>query len=111
MIWVRPALAVSVLIALSLTSTFAWAGPVRSRVEAQGMVQALLAGRTHLLKIGTVREVGQSYEVEVVTPGGTLVDRLLVEKFSGRLRSLYGQMLLSLQPTGSSHLALVPGGS
>lgn len=111
MIWGRPVLAVSVLIALALISTFAWAGPVRSSVEAQAMVQALLAGRTHLLKIGTVREVGQSYEVEVVTSGDTLVDRLLVEKSSGRLRSLYGQMLLSLSPNGSSHPAVVPGGS
>jgi len=107
----RLVLSVWFFVVFLLTSAPTWAGPVVSGVEAQRMVQRLLAGRTPPLKLGAVREAGQSYEVEVVTPKGTLVDRLLVEKSRGQVRSLYGQTLLSLDPIGGQRPALAPGGS
>jgi hypothetical protein len=74
------------------------------------MVRGLLAGRTPPLDVGAIREVGQTYEVEVVTPGGSLVDRWLVDKASGRFRSLYGQMLLSFAPGVGGGIGPVSGG-
>ena len=88
------------LVAFLIASMPAWAQSLRNPAEVQTLVQGLLMGRTPPLQAGTIREVGQSYEVEVVTPGGSLVDRWLVDKVSGRIRSLYGQMLLSFQPGG-----------
>jgi len=107
----RAILSVWTLTIFLLAASSAWAGPVANGAEAQKMIRALLAGRTPPLNVGPVREAGQGYEVEVVTPTGTLVDRLLVDKASGRLRSLYGRMLLSLEPTGNQSPALAPGGS
>lgn len=109
--WRHPAVyMVWILTGLLLASTSVWAEPVRSPVEAHTRVQGLLMGRTPPLAVGTVREAGQSYEVEVVTPGGTLVDRLLVEQASGRVRSLYGRMLLSFAPDGGSGMGPMGGG-
>ena len=88
------------LIACLSASLPAWAESLQSPAEVQTLVQGLLMGRTPPLEAGTIREVGQSYEVEVVTPSGSLVDRWLVDKVSGRIRSLYGRMLLSFQPGG-----------
>lgn len=99
------------IIALPLAPIPGWAGPVQSGAEAEGMVRTLVARRTPPLDVGVVREVGQSYEVEVVTRKGTLVDRLLVEKASGRIRSLYGRMLMSLEPSGGLQTATPPGAS
>lgn len=90
----------------------AWTGPIRSDTEVQAMVRGLLAGRTPPLDVGAIREVGQSYEVEVVTPGGSLVDRWLVDKASGQRRSLYGQMLLSFAPdVGAATVSWGGGGN
>lgn len=91
-----------------LASAPAWANGVQSSAEAQALAQALLAGRTSPLQVGDVREVGQAYEVEVVTPKGSLVDRWLVDKASGRMQSLYGRMLLSFTPAPGSN-TLSPG--
>jgi hypothetical protein len=74
------------------------------------MVRGLLAGRTPPLDVGAIREVGQSYEVEVVTPGGNLADRWLVDKANGQIRSLYGRMLLSFAPDVSGGIDPVTGG-
>ena len=78
-----------------LAAVVARADPVRGEAEAQEMVRALLASRTPPLYAGAVRQVGQSYEVEVVTPAGSLADRWLVDGSSDRIRSLYGRMLMS----------------
>jgi len=104
-------LAFCILVILLLAFAPAWAGSVRTGAQAEGLVRGLLQHRTPPLRIGTVREAGQVYEAEVVTPRGTLVDRLLVEKASGRVRSLYGRMLLSLEPSGNQLPAPAPGGS
>ena len=87
-----------ILTILLLASIPAWGDPVLSNVEAQALVRRVLAGRTPPAEVGSVREAGQSYEVEVVTPGGSLVDRMLVDKADGGMRSLYGRMLLSFAP-------------
>ncbi len=107
----RPAILSVWVLTILLASTPAWGESVRSSVEAQGMVRARLSGRTPPLNVGTVREVGQSYEVELVTSRGTLVDRLLLDKGTGRIRSLYGRMLLSFAPIDSPPPAPALGGS
>jgi hypothetical protein len=99
-----------ILAGLLLASAPVWAEAVRSPAEAHAMVRGLLAGRTPPLTVGTVREAGQSYEVEVVTPGGSLVDRLLVEQASGRIRSLYGRMLASFAPDGGGGMGMMGRG-
>lgn len=89
-----------IFVVFLVASSAAWADPLRNDVEAQAVVRGLLTGRTPPLGVGTVREVGQSYEVEVVTAGGSLVDRWLVDKATSQIRSLYGRRLLSFQPDG-----------
>jgi hypothetical protein len=42
------------------------------------------------LKLGKIKDEGSAFEVDIVTKSdGTLVDRLLVSKGTGRLRSAY----------------------
>jgi hypothetical protein len=95
----RTLLSFSIFIIVVLASTIpAVAQPVQTAAGAEAAVRALLASRSSTLSVGTVREVGPRYEVEVVTAKGTLVDRLLIDKANGQARSLYGSMLASLQP-------------
>ncbi len=96
----------SLLTVVLLASTPSWAEPVRSPREAQQVAQAFLARGTVVAKVGAVREVGQSYEVELVTGKGTLVDRLVVDKVRGNVRSLYGSMLLGFQPAGPNPVVM-----
>ena len=41
------------------------------------------------LKIGSVEEKGDHYEVAIETKDGALVDKILVDKDTGRMRSAY----------------------
>ena len=42
------------------------------------------------LKLGNIKDEGSAYEVEIVTKGGnSLVDRILVDKRTGWMRSVY----------------------
>ncbi len=59
LVWILPLFLLRVLPA--------WAGQVRSGLEAQNVVRATLTGRTPALTVANVREAGDRYEVEVVT--------------------------------------------
>lgn len=106
----RALLSISIFIVVFASTMPSFAQPVRTAAEAEAAIRALLASRRSPLTVGTVREAGRSYEVEVSTAKGTLVDRLLVDKASGQVRSLYGSMLASLQPSGTPP-GVMPGGS
>lgn len=45
-------------------------------------------GNPHL-KLGKVEDKGDAYEVEIVTKDGSLVDKILVNKNTGSMRSIY----------------------
>jgi hypothetical protein len=49
----------------------------------------LKATRNPNLKIGKITEKGNDYEVDIETKGGSLVDKLLVSKDTGWMRSAY----------------------
>lgn len=41
------------------------------------------------LKLGTIKDEGSSYEADLLTKDNSLVDKLLVDKDTGRIRSAY----------------------
>ena len=41
------------------------------------------------LKLGKIKDKGDVYEAEIVTQEGSLVDKILVYKQTGRMRSIY----------------------
>jgi len=41
------------------------------------------------LKIGKIKEMENSFEVEILTKDNSLVDKILVDKFTGWIRSVY----------------------
>ena len=41
------------------------------------------------LKVGKVTEVGRDFEIEIVTEEGSLANKVLVEKSTGRILSAY----------------------
>jgi hypothetical protein len=49
----------------------------------------LKSTRNPNLKIGKIEEKGNGYEVDIETKGGSLVDKLLVDKDTGWMRSVY----------------------
>jgi hypothetical protein len=59
--------------------------------DARGIVENYLnSTRNPNLKLGKIKDEGSAFEVDIVTKSdGTLVDRLLVSKGTGRLRSAY----------------------
>lgn len=59
--------------------------------DAEAILQGHLdSTRNPNLKLGKIEDKGQSFEAEVVTKKeGALVDRLAVDKYTGRVRSVY----------------------
>lgn len=100
------------LLIIGAASIPASAQPVRSEVDAKAVVQAhITKNRNPNLRVGPARDVGRVYEVEVVTRKGTLVDRILVDKEVGHLRSLYGEVILSkMEARGGGRAAVASGG-
>jgi hypothetical protein len=49
----------------------------------------LKSTRNPNLKIGKIEEKGNDYEVDIETQGGSLVDKLLIDKDTGWMRSAY----------------------
>jgi hypothetical protein len=58
--------------------------------DAETMVQNYLnATRNPNLKLGKIKEEGSTFEAEIVTKNGSLVDQLLIDKNTGWMRSGY----------------------
>jgi hypothetical protein len=62
-----------------------------TKKDAEMLVQDLLKSTGNPnLKLGNIKDEGSAYEVEIVTKGGnSLVDRILVDKRTGWIRSVY----------------------
>lgn len=59
-----------------------------TKSDAQSMLQNYVS-RNPNLKVGTVQDEGTSFEADVTTKDGSLVNKLFVDKDSGRIRSEY----------------------
>lgn len=108
---VIPVLMACIAVVSPLWLVSASAEPARTVVAARDVVARMLRERAPSLLVGGVLDAGQSYEVEVVTSRGSLVDRLLVDKASGRLRSLYGRTLMSFAPVKWPNATAISGGT
>jgi hypothetical protein len=62
-----------------------------AKKDAEMLVQDFLKSTGNPnLKLGNIKDEGSAYEVEIVTKGGnSLVDRILVDKRTGWMRSVY----------------------
>jgi hypothetical protein len=56
---------------------------------AEIVANRLESGGNPNLKVGKVTEVGRDFEVEIVTKDGSLANKVLVEKSTGRILSAY----------------------
>lgn len=65
-------------------------GPM-SEEDAKAIVENYLQStRNPNLKLGKVEDKGNAYEAEIVTAkDGTLVDKILIDKYTGWMRSVY----------------------
>lgn len=58
--------------------------------DAKSIVENYLkASRNPNLKVGKIKDAGNGFEAEIVTKDKSLVDKVLVDKYSGWLRSVY----------------------
>ena len=58
--------------------------------EAEKMVQRRLDfSRNPNLKLGSVEDKGEFFEAEILTRDDALVDKLIIDKETGRMRSVY----------------------
>ena len=64
-------------------------GPVDEDQARQEVERYIKSSRNPNLKLGKIEDKGKDYEVEIVTKDGSLVDKILVNKSSGTMRSIY----------------------
>jgi len=58
--------------------------------DATGIVENYLASsRNPNLKLGVVKDLGHAFEVEILTKENSLVDKVIVDKGTGWMRSVY----------------------
>jgi hypothetical protein len=58
--------------------------------DAKAIVENYLASmRNPNLKLGKIKDVGNVFEAEIVTKDNSLVDKILVDKYTGWMRSAY----------------------
>ena len=65
--------------------------PLNKEQARQEVENYLNSTRNPNLKVGKIEEKGNQYEVDVVTKEGALVDKILIDKSTGRMRSAYEQ--------------------
>ena len=58
--------------------------------EAKAMMNDYLkSSRNPNLKLGKIKDVGKAFEAEIRTPNKALVDKVLIDKETGSIRSAY----------------------
>ncbi len=63
--------------------------PLEER-DAKGILEDYLnSTRNPNLKLGEIKDVGNAFEAEILTKDNSLVDRILVDKNTGWMRSVY----------------------
>jgi hypothetical protein len=73
----------------STDRTLAYGEVDKAETAAEIVADRLKNGRNPNLKVGKVTEVGRDFEVEIVTEDGSLANKVLVEKSTGRILSAY----------------------
>jgi len=63
--------------------------PLKKDEAKKEVNQMLVQSRNPNLKVGGVEEKGNTYEIEIQTKGGELVDKIQVDKDTGLMRSVY----------------------
>jgi hypothetical protein len=64
------------------------AGQPMSLEQARSMVENYVA-RNPNLNVGSVEEKDGAYQAEIVTKDGSMVDRMVIDKSTGRMHSVY----------------------
>ena len=64
--------------------------PLDEQQARQEVENYLTSTRNPNLKVGKIQQNDYQYEVDVVTKDGALVDKILVDKDTGRMKSAYG---------------------
>lgn len=63
--------------------------PLTREEATQQVEEYLMSTRNPNLEVGEIQEKGNNFEADIVTKDGSLVDKLLVNKDTGRIRSAY----------------------
>ncbi len=63
--------------------------PVRTAEEAKQLVESYFAGLGENVTIGKTEEKNLFFEVEILGQDGALIDKAIVDKRTGRIRSIY----------------------
>ena len=64
--------------------------PLDEQQARQEVENYLQSTRNPNLKVGKIQQKDNQYEVDVETKEGALVDKILVDKDTGRMKSAYG---------------------
>jgi hypothetical protein len=72
---------------LAQNSSYGEKRPVRTKKEAREILKEHLKGRN--LRVGKIEEKELYFEAEILDARGNVVDRLIVQKQTGRIRSIY----------------------
>ncbi|NVM22720.1 MAG: hypothetical protein HWN68_13185 [Desulfobacterales bacterium] len=63
--------------------------PLKEKNAKSIIENYLKSARNPNLKVGNIKDVGNAFEAEILTKDKSLVDRLLVDKHTGWMRSVY----------------------
>lgn len=63
--------------------------PVRTVAEAKQIIEIYLSGNTQGAHVGKIQEQELYFEAEILGRKGKLIDRQIVDKRTGRIRSIY----------------------
>jgi hypothetical protein len=63
--------------------------PVTTVDEAKQVVESYFAGLRENVKTGKIEERNLFFEVEILNQEGALIDKTIVDKRTGRIRSIY----------------------
>jgi hypothetical protein len=63
--------------------------PVATSDEAKQVIESYFAGLGENVKTGKIEEGRRFFEVEILNQDGALIDKTIVDKRTGRIRSIY----------------------
>jgi len=63
--------------------------PVETADQAKQVIDLYLAGNSQELKVGKIAEKNWYFEAEILDRNKTVIDKVIVDKRSGRIRSIY----------------------
>jgi hypothetical protein len=63
--------------------------PVKTSKEAKEVIESYLSSNTKALHAGKIEEKNWYFEAEILDSANTIIDKAIVDKRSGRIRSIY----------------------